>query len=212
MFLNLGKYLDITTEAKKSDIIISLGGGSLERMKESIHLYDKSYASKKILLLTGDDRSKKQKTENKKDKRIKYLQEKKIHDINIIYTPNLKSTIEEMLYIKNFMKENNYKKALVISDPPHSRRIAIISKYIQKDFEFEIALAKIDSKWWDKNRYYKNKKSLRFATSEFFKIIYTHAKFNILDKIGLEEYENKIKEYLYPIQREIEKKLVLFII
>lgn len=212
IFLNLGKYLDITSEAKKSDIIITLGGGSLERLKESILLQNKSFITKNILILTGDDRSKKEKAQNKEDKRIKYIKDNKIQSINIIHNPNLKSTIEEIVYIKNFMKRNNYKKAIIVSDPPHSRRISIILKHLVKKDSLEFTFAKINSEWWNKNTYYKNKRALKFAINELFKISYTHMKFIILDKFGLEKHEDKLKNYIYPIQKEIEKKLVLYII
>ena len=48
--LNLGKFLDISEEPKKSDIIVSLGGGDLDRIKKTKDLYNKDFSTKKILI------------------------------------------------------------------------------------------------------------------------------------------------------------------
>ena len=39
IFLNLGKFLNVTGEPVNSDVIVSLGGGDLERIKKAIELY-----------------------------------------------------------------------------------------------------------------------------------------------------------------------------
>ena len=49
-FLNLGKWLDVTQKPVNSDLVVCLGGGTIDRVKKSIELFEKGYANKFLLL------------------------------------------------------------------------------------------------------------------------------------------------------------------
>lgn len=70
LIINLGNFLDISEEPIKSDVIVSLGGGNLDRTKKAFELYEKDFSLKKIIILTGDERTIKDKDNNLDDKRI----------------------------------------------------------------------------------------------------------------------------------------------
>ncbi|MCK5536878.1 MAG: hypothetical protein KAI79_08625 [Bacteroidales bacterium] len=54
VFLNSGIWIDVTEKPVKSDIIVCLGGGTIERVKKSIELLNGSYAQKDVFLLIGE--------------------------------------------------------------------------------------------------------------------------------------------------------------
>ena len=200
--LNLGKFLDISEEPKKSDIIVSLGGGDLDRIKKSIDLYNKDFSTKKILILTGIN-------DNINDPRIKYIKTINTSEINIIEIFDTKNTYEEMVFIKTFLIEKNYTSAIIVSDAPHSRRINYLLNTIKvknsSNLEFNIVSS--SAKWWNKETYYKNIRAKVFASSESFKLIYSYFMYDIAEPLGLIDF---FKKYITPIANELRKNYVRF--
>ncbi len=181
IFLNLGKFLNVTKEPVNSDVIVSLGGGDLERIKKAIELYKNGYALQNLLILTGNQPL------SKKDPRIEYINKNNLKNINIINIENTKNTKEEVIYIKNFLINNNYKSAILVSDPPHSRRISTLINLlkINNDDNLTFNLVATDSKWWSNNTYYENKKGRKFAFLEAIKLSYAYLAYGALEKIGI---------------------------
>ena len=111
ILFNLGSFLDISEEPIKSDIIVCLGGGNLDRTKKALELYEKNYSLTRIIILTGDERSKKDIDSNLDDKRIIYLKENHVDANNIIHEKTVKSTIEEIMQ-KTLTFEHRFQKHL----------------------------------------------------------------------------------------------------
>lgn len=204
LIFNLGNFLDIAQEPKKSDIIICLGGGNLDRPKKALELYENNYSLKKIVILTGDERTKKDKDNNLDDKRIIYLKENLIDINNIIHEKTLKNTIEEIRYIKEYLIKNQYKSAIIISDPPHAKRVKYLINKIHKsgDEYLNFSIVKSEVNWWDKEIYYMNKKAQVFALSEGFKLIYSYFIYELVEPLGLTAF---LDEYITPKANEIRK-------
>ena len=51
LFINLGNFLDLTTEPKKSDIIIVLGGGKDTRIKKGLELYKENFSNSNQIVI-----------------------------------------------------------------------------------------------------------------------------------------------------------------
>ena len=209
LIINLGNFLDISEEPIKSDVIISLGGGNLDRIKKAFELYEKSFSLKKIIILTGDERTIKDKNNNLDDKRIKYLKEYHINTNNIIHEIAVENTIEEINYIKEYLIKNQYASAIIVSDPPHTKRIKYLLNKIHKvnDEYLNFILVKSDVNWWNKETYYKNKKAQMFALSESFKLIYSYFMYEIAEPLG---FLTLLNEKITPKANEIRKKLDSF--
>jgi hypothetical protein len=209
LIINLGNFLDISEEPIKSDVIVSLGGGNLDRTKKAFELYEKDFSLKKIIILTGDERTIKDKDNNLDDKRIKYLKENHIDTNNIIHKRTVKNTIEEINYIKEYMIENKYTSAIIVSDPPHTKRISYLLNKIHKlnDEYLSFFLVKSDVPWWNKEIYYKNKKAQMFALSEYFKLMYSYFIYEISEPLGFISF---LDENITPNANEIRKNLDSF--
>ena len=95
-FLNLGNFLDISQEPRKTELIVCLGGGEKNlRIEKSISIYQNG----NLLLITGG-------TEftiknPMKDDRISYLA--KYPNIKFEYNPSLKNTADELIFIKEII-------------------------------------------------------------------------------------------------------------
>ena len=154
--------MDVTEKPVKSDIIVCLGGGTIERVKKSIELFEKGYAGKQVFLLIGE---------------TWYNQPyiKKNHpDIPIVIDEDPKNTKEEILFIKQYMKKNGYKSALIVTDPPHSRRVSLLTSRLSAEGDETMTFRVIgsDVKWWDRENYYKNERARGFVGHESIKVLY----------------------------------------
>lgn len=161
--LNYGKWLDATEKPVKSDIIVCLGGGTYQRLIRSKELLDAGYAEKNLILLVGEA--------NYNERYV----EKHYPDLPTIVDERPKNTAQEIRFVKEFLKEHNYKSALIVTDPPHSRRASLLASLILVGDDRTLHLHFVDSgvRWWNREQYWKNKKSWGFVKAETLRIIYT---------------------------------------
>jgi len=175
VFLNLGKWVDVTEKPVKSDIIVCLGGGTIERVKKSIELLERGYARKHLFLLIGESGY------NQPYIAINHP------DIPIVIDEHPKNTQEEVLFIKKYMKKHGYKSALIVTDPPHSRRVSLLTSLISVEGDETMTFRMIDSGvvWWNRGNYYNNTFARVYVKHEMIKIAYNCIAYGVLDKIGL---------------------------
>jgi uncharacterized SAM-binding protein YcdF (DUF218 family) len=210
-FFNLGKFLDVTQEPSKTELLVCLGGGIYQtRIEKTLELYKNDFLTTNNIILTGYVNNPHEvKKKIIEDKRITYIKEKTSNDLNIIFEKDLKNTVEEVRFVKNFMKENNIKSVTFISDPAHSRRISLFFEYltgINGDFKYTVVGA--EDKKWDEENYYKTKYSLNYSLTEVAKIFYGFIKYGILEKFGLDKdfenyFDDELKEAKIMIQKNI---------
>ena len=171
--LNLGKWLDVTEEPVKSDIIVCLGGGTIERVKKSIKLYKEGYSIQNKFILLGESWYNQP-----------YIT-KNHPDVSVEIYECPKNTKAEIEFIKNYMKKKGYKTALVVTDPPHSGRARILISLVSIDGDeaMEFHMIGSDVAWWDA-AYYKNERSVGAVLHESMGILYAFVMYGILEKIG----------------------------
>ncbi len=161
--LNLGKWIDVTEKPVKSDIIVCLGGGTIDRVKKSIELLEQGYAGKQVFLLIGESWYNQP-----------YIA-KNHPNIPLVIDEGPKNTKEEVLFIKQYMKKHSYKSALIVTDPPHSRRVSLLTSLISVEGDEGMTFRMIGSgvKWWDKENYYENKRARSSVEHEIMGILYS---------------------------------------
>ena len=157
--MNLGTWLNVTKAPIRSDIVVCLGGGTVERVKKSIKLIEEGYTNKFLLL--GESWYNQP-----------YI--KKNHPdlvVEIDESPN--NTVEEIRFIKIYMKSHGYKSALIVTDPPHSRRVKLLIQAWANKSEIKVLLVSSDVKWWDDEHYWQNERARNAVLHESMKVVYT---------------------------------------
>ncbi len=173
-----GNFLVVEDNLEKADAIFVFGGSIPNRIIEAVDIYKKGYAPLIII-------SKYQKPEG-----YKYLEEKGItypegHDINksialslgipensiMITNYRAASTFEELILLKNFCLEKNYKKIILVSTKSHTKRISKIFLDIAGDkIKGIVRYTGYDSynpdKWWN------DRHSLRQTMFEYQKLLH----------------------------------------
>ena len=205
MFYNLGNILDVTTLAKKSNIIVCLGGGDGARIKKAYSLYENGFSTSNLLVLTGDNRTKKRIELGMDEKRVKYLKKYHFEMKNLVHYKLRGNTRVEMQYIKNFMNKNNFTSAIIVSDTPHSRRIRMLLNLATDNTgNLNFYIVSSEAPWWNTKYYYLNKKAKVFAWRESIKLIKVYVSFGILNKIGLYDI---VRTTMMPSYKYVKKRI-----
>lgn len=192
VFLNIGRYLDITTPPKKADIIVSLGGASGTRLARAVELFKEGYSKSGILIYTGKPVF----DTNFRDKR-QYLLREGLNPSQFLHISgnDCQNTMEELFMIKALMRKNGLKSVLFITHPFHSRRIALLAKHIAKyeDAGLNWQISSFPLSWWDKDHYYRHPYAIRAALKEMIKQPYNLLKYSPLT-IRFTQYMKKQKD------------------
>ena len=182
IFINLGELFDITKEPKKTDVIVYLGGGERERMEKALELYKLGYSKTDKLIFTSSltfyiDKK------TVIDKKV-YFTEHGILEHNLVHAKKVKNTMEEVLFVKNYMLRHNLKSVIFVSDPPHSRRIIFLAQSIAdyKKSGLSCSVVGSDVNWWEKKHYYRQIKAIAMTVSELIKLPYNYFVYGILKK------------------------------
>ena len=157
LILNLGRWLDVTEPPVRSDIVVCLGGGTIDRVKQSVSLIKEGYARK--LLLLGESWYNQP-----------YIRRHYPHlPLTIDESPH--STAEEILLLKHYMKTHRYHSALIVTDPPHTRRAKILTGLYPLHGDRQCSFHFIGSGvgWWHTETYYLNTRARLFAWHESIK-------------------------------------------
>ena len=174
MFVHYGKWMDATDNPKLSDIIVCLGGGTEERLNTAVKLYTKGYSKQKHLLLIGES------YDTQASLKQKYPQ------VPIEQHHQPTNTKEEVLYIKQYLVKHGYTTALVVTDPPHSRRVWVLDVMlgIKNDGALNLHIVSSGVSWWKAEKYYDDERSGKTVLSETIRILYSILCYGIVDKLG----------------------------
>lgn len=193
-FFNLGKFLDVTQEPSKTELLVCLGGGiSKNRIEKTIELYKNGFLEKNHIIFTGVSSLNKNIYNNFDE------------NANIIVNGKVKNTMEEILYIKAYIKENNLSSVIFITEAPHSKRVKIFWDNFGEKLDnvtFSVVASNLEK--WNSKIYYQNNTTLRYAISEFIKLVYNFFLYGVLEKLGFkEEFESSYKKELREMKKEI---------
>jgi len=215
MFFYLGEFLDVTEEATPSDVIVLLGGGDTHRMTKALALYKEGYSLSGKILLTGSKQtSVKLSNGNRCKSKIDYLKHHTLKEEDIVYLPNTYNTFKELLSIKQYLHTHNIHSVLIVTDPPHSRRISFLADAVAKfkadNIHFKIISS--DVTWWNSSHYRDSKRSTNFALLESVKLVYNYAKYGlfhtVFSSLGI---LTPARTFFFPLEKEWKAKLIKYL-
>ena len=215
MIFNLGEFLDVTEEEAPADVIVFLGGGDTHRMSKALKLYKQGYSLSGKILLTGTKQtSVKLPDGNHCKSKINYLKYHGLKEEDIIYLPNTSNTFKELLGIKQYLRMHNMHSMLIVTDPPHSRRVSFMADSIVKfnaaDLHFKIISS--DVSWWNRSDYRNSKRSANAALLECVKLIYNYAKYGLFhtlfDSLGI---LTPSRVFFSPVEKEWKGKFIKYL-
>lgn len=196
LYLNLGNFLNITKNPSKTQLLVCLGGGvHKKRLNKTIELLQNGFLEGENIIFTGVKKLPKGSD--------KFFNE----NVNIIINSKTKNTMEEILYIKDFIKKNYISSVTFITSPPHSRRVKIFWNNFGEDLrnvKFQVVGSELN--FWNDKYFYKNQVAKKYAHREIIKLVYNFFIYGILEKLGFKEkfeiyFEKELKENKKDFQK-----------
>ncbi|MFA5921270.1 MAG: YdcF family protein [Methylococcaceae bacterium] len=168
-FINLGYWLSApANEPVYADLIVSLGGGTGGRDQKAAVLYKAGYAKK--ILLTGMSSIADQ--GYYQTRRSLFFLKQGIPAEALIIDGQSINTHQEAFNTAALLSAHHWQSALVVSDPPHLRRVGFCLQPVFEKAGLSFKLIQSTAPTWHAGRWWQDKKWAQFCVSEVVKLIY----------------------------------------
>lgn len=166
LLTKIGEILILNEAPYKVDVIIVLSGDDEgQRLRHAFNLYQKRF-SKKILLSGGTNLWE----ETGIDLMEMYLIKLGVSQEDIISEKRSESTVENASFSKQLLEERGLKSAIVVTSPPHTRRVSMIFK---KTFSSKLkVLVSGDPSAFQAKGWWRNPRDRRVVIRECFQIVW----------------------------------------
>lgn len=170
-FLQAGSFLSSPSQPPaRSDVILALGGDNGDRIVMAARLYHQGYAPR--IMLTGLENGPARTRSSYVNWRVQFLLDEKVPDSAVILERGAGNTWEEAVNTLALIRQHGWKRVMVVSDPPHMRRLHFVWSKVFAGSGKEFVLVASAPEWWDPARWWTNDQSGPFALMEYIKLAY----------------------------------------
>ena len=171
IFLNLGNWLSQPVNAPvKADLIVTLGGGDEERDQMAAALYKAGYAQK--ILLTGMFPSLRAGQSYYQSPRSLFFLKQGVPAEALLFDGLSVNTHQEALNLAALLATHHWHSALVVSDPPHIRRLDFCLSAVFKKAGLSYRLIASSVPTWQADRWWQEERWRQFCLSEVVKLFF----------------------------------------
>ena len=170
LFVNLGHWLsEPVNKPVKTDLIVTLGGGGIERDQMAADLYKAGYAKK--ILLTGMGKIVNSSQHYYEYPRSLFFLKQGIPAEALLFDGLSINTHQEAINIAIVLTAHHWHSALVVTDPPHIRRVAFcLSSVFKNNFSYSLIQSNVPT--WHADRWWQDERWRRFSLDEVLKLIF----------------------------------------
>lgn len=167
-----GEFLsEPATDPLPADCIVILGGNpALARLEAGAELYRDGYAPRVLVtgFAEGDDAAERWDQEW----RIGFLTFLGVPREQLIPDQTARSSWMEIELLRRMMVESRWRRVLVVSDPPHMRRLSLVVAKTFAGTGLEVRLIASHPDWWNAEHWWANSVAGSFVLMEFIKLGY----------------------------------------
>lgn len=165
-----GHWLEAPGQAPdRASAIVVLGGDSGERAVRAAMLYHDGYAP--LIVLTGLERGKAA-PPARLTWRADYLVAHGVPRTALRFEVQSRNSYEEATQMLDLMRKQRWQSVIVISDPPHMRRLSWTWKHVFKDSGLHYILVPSVADWWRPEDWWRDEQSGAFVIMEYIKLAY----------------------------------------
>lgn len=165
-----GYWLQAPAQAPvPADAIVILGGDDGARAQRALEIYHDGFAP--LLVLTGMDHGESE-TPPELTWRADYLVARGVPRSALRFEVESRSSYAEAVNVLAQMRQQAWKKVIVVSDPPHMRRLSWTWARVFKGSGLEYELVASDPDWWSPGNWWREEASGSFVIMEFIKLGY----------------------------------------
>jgi len=167
----VGRWLEAPGQpASKADVIVVLGGDTGSRLVTTLDLYRRGLASK--VFLAGVESDELSIYNPDLNIRLQYLVAQGVPRESILVDKLSHNSWDEAANTLRLMRDYGWQKALVISDPPHLRRLSWVWERVFRQSGPTFVLVASRPSWWHSSEWWRDEKSGAFVMMESIKIGY----------------------------------------
>src|SRR5208283_5643045 len=152
-----------------ADAIVILGGDDGARAQRALELYRDGLAP--LLVLTGLDHGETE-TPPALSWRADFLVARGVPRSALRFEVESRSSYAEAVNILAQMQQQGWHRVIVVSDPPHMRRLSWTWARVFQNSGLEYVLVSSDPPWWLPQRWWRDEASGSFVIMEFIKLGY----------------------------------------
>jgi uncharacterized SAM-binding protein YcdF (DUF218 family) len=169
MFLHAGDFLEAPAQAPvPADLIVSLGGDGGQRAQKAIDLYRAGFGSHVLITgmyaLTAREYS--------AEWRARMMRAQGVPAKALLYDASAVNSWEEAVYTLHLMRRHGWDRVVVVSDPPHLRRLEWTWSRVFEGSGKKFVLVASNMRDWDADSWWKERRSAQFVAREFVKLAY----------------------------------------
>ena len=154
----------------RADVLVVLGGDSGDRTLTAARIYAHGYAPR--VLLTGIEASPPEAPPAYLHWRARILVEAGVPPTHIMYDARSGNSWEEAINTRRAMEAQGWRRALVVSDPHHMRRLSWAWNKVFDGSGLEFSLVASSPAFWKPEAWWRDEKSAQAVISEYIKLAY----------------------------------------
>ena len=170
-FLWLGRWVASGAAAPvQANVIVALGGDYDNRTTQAALLYRAGYAP--FVMLTAVEIAPPQARTDHPEWRVTRLSNAGVPAENLVLDSTATSSFEEATATLALMQARGWQTALVVSEPPHMRRLDWVWGKVFAGSGKRYILVATEPPWWDADFWWQNDDSRQFVLNELIKLAY----------------------------------------
>ena len=164
--VGLGGWLAApATDPVVADAVVVLGGdGGTGRAARAGELFRAGFVRQ--VVLTGGNGKPGAPLDAQADPRVKLLTGMGVPSSALLFDSASRNSWEEALNGRRMMEEKGWRRVLVVSDPPHLRRLALAWGHALRDEGQQFVLVASAADWWHPDGWWRDQRSARFVGRE----------------------------------------------
>ena len=169
-FLGAGQFLEAPAQMPvKADLVMALGGDSGARTNGALDLYRRGFAPR---ILVGSEGVYSRTRPYFLNWRGRYLVSQGVPEQAILYDLRSLNSWEEAVNTLELMRAMKLERVLVVSDPPHMRRLSWVWGKVFAGSGKEFTLVAADMEFWDAAHWWRTSPNAQFVFGEYIKLAY----------------------------------------
>jgi uncharacterized SAM-binding protein YcdF (DUF218 family) len=166
-----GRFLAAPAQPpEKADLIVTLGGDGGSRVLTAAHLFRQGWAQR--ILLTGIEGGDAGARDAFLEWRARLLAEQGVPRAALLFERSAGNSREEAAAVRAWMAREGWRRVIVVSDPPHLRRLQWIWSRTFRNANLQFRLVASDMPGWEADRWWAHERAAQFVLMELVKIAY----------------------------------------
>jgi uncharacterized SAM-binding protein YcdF (DUF218 family) len=159
----------------KADLIVALGGDAGNRVREAQRLFAEGYAPR--ILLAGIEFGDPLVRPAYLEWRAAFLAARGVPANAVLLDNQAGNSWEEATNTLALMRAQSWRSVLVVSDPPHMRRLSWVWGKVFEGSGLEFRLIAAPMPGWEAGAWWRDEKSAQFVLMELIKLAYYFVKY-----------------------------------